>query len=81
MTRTFRLPILAIALAIIFNVPYAILATSYDYPDVLRRPAGEALNLFAAGGGDLILTARLRALCLSARADGDRPFADADARR
>jgi hypothetical protein len=46
----------AIALAIAFNIPYAILAATYDYPDVLRRPAGEALDLFAAGGPELILT-------------------------
>jgi hypothetical protein len=46
----------AIALAIVFNIPYAILAATYDYPDVLRRPAGEALDLFAAGGSQLILT-------------------------
>lgn len=46
----------AIALAIIFNIPYSILAATYDYPDVLRRPAGEALDLFAAGGASLILT-------------------------
>jgi hypothetical protein len=46
----------AIALAIVFNIPYAILAATYDYPDVLRRPAGEALDLFGAGGAQLILT-------------------------
>lgn len=46
----------AIALAIVFNVPFSILAATYEYPDVLRRPAGEALELFAAGGGTLILT-------------------------
>jgi hypothetical protein len=46
----------AVALAIAFNIPYAILAATYDYPDVLRRPAGEALDLFAAGGPGLILT-------------------------
>jgi hypothetical protein len=46
----------AIALAIVFNIPYAILAATYDYPDVLRRPAGEALDQFAAGGAHLILT-------------------------
>ncbi len=46
----------AIALAIVFNVPFALLAGSYDYPDVLRRPAGEALALFAAGGAGLVLT-------------------------
>jgi hypothetical protein len=46
----------AIALAIVFNVPFSILGATYDYPDVLRRPAGEALELFAAGGPALILT-------------------------
>jgi hypothetical protein len=46
----------AIALAVVFNIPYAILAATYDYPDVLRRPASEALDLFARGGGGLILT-------------------------
>lgn len=46
----------AIALAIVFNIPYAILATTYDYPNVLRRPAGEALDLFEGGGAQLILT-------------------------
>jgi len=46
----------AIALAILFNVPYAILASTFDYPDILRRPAGEVLEAFAAGGAGLILT-------------------------
>ena len=46
----------AIALALAFNAPFAILAATFDYPDVLRRPAGEALDLFAAGGAPLILT-------------------------
>lgn len=48
--------IAAIALAFGFNVPYAVLAATYDYPDILRRPAGEALDLFAAGGPGLVLT-------------------------
>lgn len=46
----------AVALGILFNVPYAILATNFDYPDILRRPAGEVLDAFAAGGDGLILT-------------------------
>lgn len=46
----------AIALAILFNIPYAILASTFDYPDILRRPAGEVLDAFAAGGVGLILT-------------------------
>lgn len=46
----------AIALAILFNVPFSILAATYNYPDVLRGPPGEALDLYAAGGAQLILT-------------------------
>ena len=46
----------AIALAVVFNIPFSILAATYNYPDVLRGSAGEALDLFAAGGASLILT-------------------------
>jgi hypothetical protein len=46
----------AIALGVGFNAPYALLAATYDYPAVLRRPAGEALARFAEGGAALILT-------------------------
>lgn len=53
----------AIALAVVFNIPFSVLAATYDYPDVLRRPAGEALDLFAAGGASLILTWHAFALC------------------
>lgn len=45
----------AIALAVAFNVPYAILAQTYDYPAILRHGAGEALSRFAAGGSDLVI--------------------------
>jgi hypothetical protein len=48
--------VIAIAFAILFNIPYATLSMIYAYPDVLRRPAGEALDLFASGGAVLILT-------------------------
>lgn len=48
--------IAAIGLAIGFNVPYAVLTATYDYPDILRRPAAEALDLFAAGGASLVFT-------------------------
>lgn len=54
-----RAPILgvsAIIMAIGFNLPYANLAAIYEYPDILRRPAGEALSRFADGGATLILT-------------------------
>ncbi len=46
----------AIAMAIGFNLPYANLVAIYDYPDILRRPAAEALTRFAEGGPALILT-------------------------
>ncbi len=32
------------------------MAASFDYPDILRRPAGEVLDAFSAGGAPLILT-------------------------
>lgn len=47
---------LTIAFAIAFNVPFSILASIFDYPDVLRLPAGEVLTRFNAGGAGLILT-------------------------
>ena len=46
----------AIALALLFNVPYAVLTATFAYPDVLRRPAGEVLDLYHAGGPSLVLT-------------------------
>ncbi len=46
----------AIAIGIGFNIPYALLTMNFDYPGVLRRPASEALALFAAGGPALIAT-------------------------
>ncbi len=45
-----------IALAIGFNVPYAILVSSFDYPNILRQPADVVLARFADGGAELILT-------------------------
>lgn len=45
----------ALILPIAFNLPFALLAATFDYPDILRRPAGEVLDAFAAGGAPLIL--------------------------
>lgn len=45
-----------LALGVGFNGPYAALVAIYDYPDILRRPAAEALTRFAEGGATLILT-------------------------
>ncbi len=54
--RSKLLGLSAIALAIGFNLPYARLVAIYDYPDILRRPAGEALQLFVDGGASLVIT-------------------------
>ena len=45
-----------IGFAIAFNIPFSLLAASFEYPDVLRRPAGEVLQMFHSGGAPLILT-------------------------
>ena len=45
----------AILLAVWFNLPYAVLAATYDYPAILRGPAGIALDRFATGGATLVL--------------------------
>lgn len=63
----------AIVLAIVFNVPFSILAATYNYPDVLRGPASDALDQFAAGGPSLILT--WHAFALSALALAPMAFA------
>jgi len=47
---------LLIALPVAYNVLYTLLARSFDYPDILRRPTAEVLERFAAGGRRLILT-------------------------
>jgi hypothetical protein len=52
-------PILAgatIAYALAFNIPYANLSRIFEYPDILRQPAGDVMTLFASGGTQLILT-------------------------
>ena len=41
--------------AVLANVPYSALIVLFDYDDVLRRPAGEVLELFHAGGSALVL--------------------------
>jgi hypothetical protein len=45
-----------IALPIAYNVLFTLLARSFDYPDILRRPTAEVLERFAGGGSKLILT-------------------------
>jgi hypothetical protein len=45
-----------IALAVLFNLPYAVLAARFDYPGILREPPEVILSAFQAGGTGLILT-------------------------
>ncbi len=40
--------------AMLINIPYAMLIASFDYPDILRDPAGTVLVQFQAGGAGLI---------------------------
>lgn len=56
MTANRIIGLATILLAALFNIPYAILATIFEYPDILRKPAGRVFDLFAAGGNTLILT-------------------------
>lgn len=42
--------------AILVNIPYTLLIMNFDYPDILREPAGEILERFASGGQSLIWT-------------------------
>lgn len=44
-----------IVFAIGFNLPYAWLATNFDYPAVLRSPPGAILQAFAEGGPRLVV--------------------------
>jgi hypothetical protein len=47
---------LLIALPVAYNVLYTLLARSFDYPGILRRPTAEVLARFEAGGSRLIMT-------------------------
>ena len=47
--------IVLIAAPIWFNTTFTLLAKRFDYPDILRRPTGEILERFRAGGSSLIL--------------------------
>lgn len=45
-----------IALAVLFNLPFARLAQTFNYPDILRQPTETILAAFTAGGPALIAT-------------------------
>jgi len=46
---------LLIAVPVLFMLFYVLLQMTFDYPGILREPAGEVLSRFAAGGPSLIL--------------------------
>jgi hypothetical protein len=46
---------LLIAVPILFNATFALLAARFDYPDILREPTHEVLARFRDGGSQLIL--------------------------
>lgn len=56
MTRHSLTGLATLGLAFAFNIPYAVLATMFDYPAILRHSAGAVLDRFAASGSQLILT-------------------------
>jgi len=56
MSASVAAAILLIGVPIAFNVAFGLLAARFDYPDVLRRPTGEVLDAFRAGGTSLVLT-------------------------
>jgi hypothetical protein len=46
--------VLLIALPVTFNVIFFLLQKAFAYPDILRKPAGEILARFTAGGSRLV---------------------------
>jgi Domain of unknown function (DUF4386) len=46
--------VLLIILPIAFIVIFFLLQRAFEYPDILRKPAGDILTRFAAGGGRLV---------------------------
>ncbi|MDB5541349.1 MAG: hypothetical protein JWQ89_3076, partial [Devosia sp.] len=56
MTATTRTTgILLIAVPLVFTAGFTGLQMTFDYPDILRQPAGEVLTRFATAGPDLHL--------------------------
>jgi hypothetical protein len=47
--------IFLIVMPLAFNAAFGLLAARFDYPDILRRPTGEVLSRFEAGGTSLVL--------------------------
>ncbi len=54
MTSTTLTAVLLIVLPLAFNAAFAALASTFDYPEILRRPTTEVLARFRAGGSRLV---------------------------
>jgi Domain of unknown function (DUF4386) len=55
MSTTTLAGLFLVAVPLAFNLAFALLAARFDYPDILRRPTGEVLERFRAGGTELVL--------------------------
>ncbi|MGH3345679.1 MAG: DUF4386 domain-containing protein [Nocardioides sp.] len=55
MSTTSVAGVLLLALPVGFNVAFGVLAATFDYPDILRRPTPEVLSRFRTGGTKLLL--------------------------
>lgn len=55
MNTTVTVAVLLIALPIAFNLVFAALAATFDYPSILRLPSDEVLARFRAGGTRLVM--------------------------
>ena len=55
MSTTIVAGVLLLALPVGFNVAFGVLAATFDYPDILRRPTPEVLARFRTGGMRLLL--------------------------
>jgi Domain of unknown function (DUF4386) len=56
MTTQIATGLLLLVLPVAYNVLFAVLARTFDYPDILRQPTTAILGRFTKGGSRLILT-------------------------
>jgi hypothetical protein len=56
MTTQIATGMVLIILPVAYNVLFALLARTFDYPDILRQPTKDVLRRFTDGGSGLVLT-------------------------
>jgi hypothetical protein len=56
MTTQIATGLLLLVLPVAYNVLFAVLARTFDYPDILRQPTRDVLRRFTEGGSRLVLT-------------------------